>query len=356
MIDAVIFPYHPDIEYLIELTSTDENFSITGVCSFNEDKAVVDEVNRRIGCELDYDSMMVACNTLIILENYRHCIVNKYFDVISKARDLNKKIIIMPQILEELELHDANLMPLKNYPDFNIPQIEKMNHMQMKKLEIETPVVVVFGMGKNCNKLENQLRLYQAMNEAGYKVAWVSSNALGVLWGSYVIPDFLFDQRISFEEKILKFNNFIYKIEMGAKPDVFIIGVPEGVSVFSCGEYNHFAEYSLVIGSAVPVDSAILCSYFISQPKYKGLQDLTQFCMAKFGFPVDAISIGRTLFETKEGSRNISYSFLSEEYVRKNYQAENSFPVSEINIWDKQKMQNAFCKIIEKLQYNADTI
>ena len=77
MIDAVIFPYHPDIEYLIELTSTDENFSITGVCSFNEDKAVVDEVNRRIGCELDYDSMMVACNTLIILENYRHCIVNK---------------------------------------------------------------------------------------------------------------------------------------------------------------------------------------------------------------------------------------------------------------------------------------
>ncbi len=90
MTRAMIFPYHPDIEYLEELEGELENFAITGVYSFVEDKTVVDEVNRRLGCDLDEAAMLDACDTVILLDNYRGCLTDKYFDVIEKAKKAGK--------------------------------------------------------------------------------------------------------------------------------------------------------------------------------------------------------------------------------------------------------------------------
>ena len=150
------------------------------------------------------------------------------------------------------------------------------------KLILETPVIAVAGMGKNCCKLEIQQVLYRVLKEKGYRPAWISSNPLGILQGGYSMPDFFFSDKLSLEKKILALNHYLFAYERTKKPDVFLIGVPEGITEFESHEYNHFAEYSLVVCNAVHVDSAVLCTYFMKVDQADGIWNLVQYCRQRF--------------------------------------------------------------------------
>ena len=84
---------------------------------------------------------------------------------------------------------------------------------------------------------------------------------------------------------------------------MFIIGVPEGILEFERFEYNHFAEYPLVIGRAVQTDFAILNTYFLDNPSTSGIERLAKHTSEKFGFPIRGIFIGKTGFEAVEGKK-----------------------------------------------------
>ena len=354
----MIFPYHPDIEVIITYAEYICNFTISGIASYKEDNHLVKELNQKIGCGNDFDEAISNCDCVLLLDNYRQYQAGKYYEVIKQAKFHGKEIMAVPSVLQELGLNEKehSITPFIKEPEFHNPKLEIIKYAEEKKLLIETPVIAVLGMGKNCSKFENQLNLYLSLTERNYKVTWIASNPIGVLWGGYTMPDFMFDEKLAFKAKVLQFNHFIYKMGIEEKPDVFIIGIPEGITEFQTGEYNHFGEYPLIVGSAVPIDSAILCTYFVREPKAQGIKKLANHVTEKFSAPVDAISIGKTIFDTEEGSGKIFYSFLENFYLKKYYSAENQERLPLLTLWNKEEYQAGLNALIEKLQDNADAI
>lgn len=354
----LLFPYHPDIDLFVEYALSLKQTQIVGVCSFKEDAAAVKVLNEKLGGTGDFDEMLEACDRVLLLENYRRFRTEKYYEIMEKTMAAGREVMVVPQLEQELELnpYKGRYTILQNMPNLDVPELEKLKYLERKRYQIEAPVIGVFGLGKNCGKFENQLRLKNVLDREGYDVVWISSNPLGALFGGCTMPNFLYDEERSFEEKVFAFNEFLYRINFVKKPDLFVVGVPEGISEFDRYEYHHFAEYPLVIGSAASVDGAVLCTYFLKAPYPEGIKKLMDHSREKYGFPTDVVSVGKTTYETIEGIREMTYSFLNGDYVKKYFLPEEKLPDFIVGVWERERLEKAVKNMLERLQSNADAI
>lgn len=354
----LVFPYHPDLKTLLDFNDTLKDYTIIGVCSYKEDSSITDRINKSLGSSIQTDELIHACDTVLILDNYRNYKDDKYYQIIRLAIEKKKELLLTPNAYNALDMSEYidkyNL--LEYTPILDTERFMKLDYLGRKKYVIETPVIAVLGMGKNCEKFKVQLMLKHFLDKQGYRSSWISSNPLGSLWGGYTLPDFIHSNCVSFEEKILKLNNFIYRLSLAEQPDILIIGVPEGISEFRVDEFNHFGEYPLIVGSALSIDSAILCTYFMDIQNAAGIEHLCNRCYSKFDIPVQALAVGDVVFEAIEGSNKIEYSFLERSYLDKHYTTSVTIPIPLFPVWDKIKSEYAMKEILKNLENNADAV
>ena len=354
----LLFPYHPDVELLAQKAAEIKGYSILGVHSFQEDILAVKAVNEKLGCNGSFVEMLHKCDALLLLDDYRESKMDKYYEVIQSAINIGKQVFITPLAAQKLDLaaYQGFYTILRNAPKSDLAKIIKEPMQGRVKYIIESPIIAVFGMGKSCCNFENQILIKSMLAQEGYRFAWISSNTLGALYGGYTMPDFLYDNYLAFEEKVIRFNQFVYQISVVEKPDVIVIGVPEGISEFSAHEYNHFAEYPLVVGSAVSVDSAVLCTYFLPKLDVDGMKRTLFHYRERFGFPVHMVSVGRTTFERMREFQQIAYLFLEEEYLQKHYESAENQPDVFVGVWETKKIEDAIQKVFDRLRGNQDAI
>ena len=233
---------------------------------------------------------------------------------------------------------------------------KKTDTLKAKKYDIDIPIIAVLGQGRNCCKFETQLLIREVLCDAGYQVSCITSNSLGALLGCYTMPSFIYNNAYSFEEKVIKLNNYVYLLSKAENPDVILIGLPEGISPFNEGEYNHFAEYPLIIANALPIDIGVLCIYYMNQISMDGIRKLNDFCINKYKIPIGAISISNVLFSYDDARRRLDYFFFNKEYMDKHSpETENvPFPIINVNIKKKSKVKAQ--QLINFLESNVDII
>ena len=158
------------------------------------------------------------------------------------------------------------------------------------------------------------------LRQRGYIVSGLSANGLGVLFGMHSIPDWFFAD-ISLEEKILRFNQYIYDITNIEKPDIFLIEIPGGIIPYGDPPYNHFSESAHVIGSALEIDFGIFTSYAPNRFQIYQFNDvmerINQYCEARFDIPIDFHVIGRQQYEYDDERKCPRYYFFSDDYLKK---------------------------------------
>ena len=156
----LIFPYHPDIELLISHKKEWKDIVISGICSFREDHAIVHRLNQILGTSGEYRQLLRECDAVLLLDNFRDYKTEKYRQVIRDALAENKKVILVPRMAEELkaDVSDRRISLLQHeYQKDRSRQILEGN-IRYQRHTVETPVIAVAGMGKNCGKFECQIR------------------------------------------------------------------------------------------------------------------------------------------------------------------------------------------------------
>jgi len=364
MKNIVLFPYHPDIRILINHKDYLVDCRITGFISYKEDARLIRSLNKAMELkDKSFIQLIQKCDAVVFLDNYRDYKYDKYYEVIDAAIKYQKEVLITPLAKTKLNLESyaGQCHVLETLPDdFNLIDSEfnetRVFDLGPYKHEIETPIMAVLGLGKHCDKFENQLLIKETLSEE-YDVTVVCSNALGSLFGCYSLPSFLFES-ISFQEKIIKFNYYINKILKHANPDLIVIGVPEGIAPFKKKEFHHFAEYPLVISNAVSIDIAILCTYFMNDSRFEAsLMRLRDFCENKFNIPIGAFSISRTRFEIpNEVHERVFYDFLSATFLDKHYPDLSQINLPIINILDRNFALKTIKLSIKPLQENVKAI
>jgi peptide maturation system protein (TIGR04066 family) len=128
--------------------------------------------------------------------------------------------------------------------------------------DIDVPIVTVLGTAENTDKFEVQAALHEQFAIAGYMASTVASRTEGEILGIHSYPRFMFDPAIDAEEKILRYNGLLKRIELRERPDVMILGVPGGVFQFSRKRNNRFGAQAFYISRAIKSDCAVLCSLY----------------------------------------------------------------------------------------------
>lgn len=356
----VFFPFHHDLKTLLQNKDRIIDAEVSGVLSYKEDYIMVENLCNEFGVPVKtYEQTLNDCDCVIILDNYRNYNSEKYYRVIKDAAGLGKEILITPLAASQLELSDYTEMfsLLKHEPYDELGVDERYNFSRKDRLyDLDVPVIGVLGQGKNCEKFECQLLIDEVLG-AECKTAVLSSNALGALFGYYTMPDFLFAP-LPFAEKVFKFNSYVRMIAKTELPDLFIVGIPGGVVPFEKREMNDFAEYPLVITTAISVDIGVLSTYFAQGGLIEaGIQAITGFCEERFRLTIGAVNFARVTYDIPEAEIfDMIYEFLNDEYVAKHRPKFEDSKLPLFDLYNKERAMSVIKEMTAPLSENVRAI
>lgn len=308
-----VFPFTPEIEVLsrhLELLSDND---ISNVISFKEDIQQLKSFENRthIPCTSSVDEGIEQADALVLLDNQQGFTWDKYYDCIDAAISCSKPIY-------------AGRMLIDNIPDtdrkIHIKRLENIHtlhnrYVDRRLFEIETPIIVILGMGENCGKFECQLEFKSLLDSQGHRAEHLSSNPLSALMGMKSLPDFLFDQDLSFPEKVLELNKYVFDLCSLERPDVLVIEMPSGIMPFTEKDTNYFGEIPLVMSSALPIDYGIETFYYRIDNTNSFLQQISQYALHRYQIRVPVFYMSRQMMVREQEGHKIGQLFLSDKYI-----------------------------------------
>ena len=152
--------------------------------------------------------------------------------------------------------------------------------------DVDIPIVSIAGVGPYVEKFQVGLRLRNDFINAGYKTLYISSRREGALFGARIFPEFLFENSMSFSEKVYGINHYIERLCLEEKPDIVVISVPGETMELSQKHRLDFGYIASVIFSAIKPDVSVLNLYNM---KYTDefLEEQKNYCKYRFGMVPD---------------------------------------------------------------------
>ena len=219
--------------------------------------------------------------------------------------------------------------------------------------EIPVPVVMVMGLGDNCQKFELQLGLREAFVKSRYKVSQFGTKGYSELWGFEPLPE---TPDISMQKKIHIYNDLFYQTVQRESPDVLIIGVPGGIMPIASYANERFGETAMVISHAAKPDIALLSCYFVL-PTQEYFDMLRQFARYRLGINEIDFHISNTNLIPDNDNRALSFLTLNSEFVLEGMAKKTPDILPELfHVLDSESGEAKYLNIIEKLQGNIQIL
>lgn len=270
----------------------------------------------------------------ILFDINRQAVEKEYSVYIDKARSSLKEIVtIIPN-------------------DVTVPEVDIQANSILK--EIPVPVIMVMGLGENCQKFDIQLGLREAFLKAGYKVSQFGTKPYCSLFGFERLPDI--PEKPLFK-KIFMYNSLFWDTCLRENPDIIIVGVPGGIMPISSHIHGLFGETALALSYSATPDATIL-SYYHTAPSEEYFDMLSHLCRYRLGasdifFHASATQI---IFEDS-GIADLSYPTLKSQFVLDNINMHAPDLSAVIfNSLISESSSPFYQKVIEKLQDNVSEI
>lgn len=258
---AIAFPVNKEITSLVnysQLLPFDlvdlYDFRVTGkvnknITSIYKHKSFVIKDVDSINWEEDFDTVIIGhVHELEKILNFD--IISAYKDKCSKYH----KQMICFDFLNEFDEKDPNIYYT---PSINNKHISYQNG---KLALINTPVLGVWGTSSHQGKFTVQLFLRNAFLDSGYKVAQLSTEPSGFLFGMDSIIPMGYNSSINmnFRETICYVNQEMHRLETKC-PDIILVGAQSNTTVYFPGNIAQYptAQLELLLGS-MP-DAVLLC-------------------------------------------------------------------------------------------------
>ncbi|MBC8569493.1 hypothetical protein [Zongyangia hominis] len=349
MKSMAVFSYTPDVEVMLRHHSLLNEYTIGTVVTFREGVAAA---KKRSGAPVTITDDIAAISSedvLILMDNENGALTSKYKACAERALEQGVEILCSNALAQSLELDAGQFTPIeKVFPATGI-------YGEPLK-DIPVPVIGVMGMGSHCSKLETMLYLKQGVAEAGYHPLGICANTTGPLYGMYSPPDFLWENDLSFSDKVLKCNRYFYELCQAEKPDALLLELPGGIMPFGRFGYNHFSELALLLSSAAAIDIGILNVYF-GQPMDPATQEkLRNCCRFKFNAPLYGFCIARQAVSPAESEQEFEFYHLDDDYIVKHQRVDSAAPYPVLHISDDAQMKAGIRAIVRALEGNAAAI
>lgn len=141
------------------------------------------------------------------------------------------------------------------------PTLSKMAARNNSKMyKIKSPVISIFGTSTKQGKYTLQIMLRNLFMESGYKVAQISTEPIGELFGMDATIPFGFESNndLSSKEFILLINSKLHELDVN-EPDLIFIGSQSHTIPAGFNNYSNLAIRQIEYLIAVNADAALLC-------------------------------------------------------------------------------------------------
>lgn len=125
--------------------------------------------------------------------------------------------------------------------------------------EINTPIVLITGIGNNCGKflVELEMKRQLAERELISNFEYITYNPLGVCFDMNYL---CYRKEISFSKQVLSINNFIKGIEIHKNPDCIFFNSAGGMGPLNRRYTNDFGELFYATLQALHPDYIVICT------------------------------------------------------------------------------------------------
>jgi len=222
--------------------------------------------------------------------------------------------------------------------------------------KIETPVVFVMGVTERTCKFEIQLAIREKLENMGYKVGQIGSRNYCELLEFNSFPNFMYNNSLSEVHKIIKFNDYIRKIELDEKPDIIIIGIPGGITRVNNKYTNKFGIYAYEISQAVEPDYVIMSTFYEDfKPEY--LNNLNISAKYRFGYEVDCFNLANVRLDWEDvlDLNSDIYIKLDSSFIGKKTEQYSKANIPIYNIFNEEHVDLIVADIVNKLSGYAET-
>lgn len=234
-------------------------------------------------CTLDVvDKFDFSQLDVLVLVNSYHFLEYKVIEDIIRIAAQNNIKIYWARDEQDVDRQAVKEMTnkLKVRSSFICNEVDADISTELHNFDI--PIVSIAGVGPYVQKFQVGLKLRNDFVDAGYKTLYISSRRGGMLFGTKIFPEFLFEKDMSFSEKIYGINHYIEKLCREEQPDVVLISIPGETMELSQKHKLDFGYLASIIFSAIKPDVSILNLYNL---KYTDdfLEEQKNYCKYRFG-------------------------------------------------------------------------
>lgn len=354
MMKLTLFPYNANARILLQNRNNLVGYDIHSVCSFKEDERLLQQCAREYGVHVETDIIAVLKDTdgVLLVEPTRYTREQTYLPVIKSARLSGKAVLCSRDVFEKL----AQL----GVPQDAVTLLEKSPacHAEQERIpltKIPIPVIMVAGMGEDCDKFDVQFHLRRYLNEQGYRVCSICSNAYGVVFGMYSLPPQLFDVHQTYEDRIVAVNQYVYDACISEPSDVLVLGVPGSLSMINSEYPNHFSELPLIVTSAVEADAGIVTFYFDAEYTDDFFEAYRQYCYYKYNIPLACMVLSRKRITYSLESKRLDIYYLDDKRM-KQYISDQQIHPALLDLTDEEQRNSGFAACVDMLAENPSTL
>jgi len=350
-----LYPMTKDMCAIARYSNMLQNYSLYGLYSPSFSGLNGEDINTIDGGILsnyqlsDYSTDANIMNDTILLdydENMKD--VSIYSDALCAAKNQYRDVIISRKL--DNILHLGTHSTATNIAFSEKPEIDRL-------YDFSIPVITILSQGARTDQFATELALRTHFIKEGYRVSQVSSFDGSTFLGFPSLPSFLFEPRDAYE-KTLKFNHYIASLIDIEKPDVLILGVPNGVMKFNNKLLEGLGFLPYIVCSAVRSDVLVLCTYHVDYTK-EFYDEMSRYGMYHFGTPINYFNVANACFipgstgeygtETKK-----KYIDLNSEFVLSKINNGISYGEHTLfNALDENSVKRACLAIHEELLSNV---
>lgn len=182
---------------------------------------------------------------------------------------------------------------------------------------VNVPVVTVVGVAENAGKFDTQAALFRHLQQHGYKVCWISSRKEAALMGAHPLPNFMLKAGLSENEKIIAMNKYTMILERAEQPDIFLIGVPGALTLYSRRYSSDFGVLAQEMIQAVTPDVLIAGSLYSTGGEVYSYERLERLAEQRLGIGIDFHVMSPYMIDnsTSAQERKTIYLTVDEERV-----------------------------------------
>ncbi|OPA73274.1 hypothetical protein BVG16_29795 [Paenibacillus selenitireducens] len=347
-----IYPFYKGLLPLLLEDGELHNYELTyaivpkGWESFEE----VEDKRKNLICDEESfysEDLMSNIDVLLLCKPLFQVDKSIYSCITALAEEKGKHIIYVPE-LEPVFNHSG-------LEGWECLELESSCTTKSNELaSIDVPVILIMGMGENCEKWDVQLKLCDSFRKEGYKISLISSNPLSRLMGYHTIPSCIDSTHLTFTQQVENINAFIKNIEQIESPDVIILGVPGGILKYSSAAPNGYGYLPFLVCNAVVPDITIL-SLYCGNYEETHLKEIKSTCLYRFGVNIDYYHISENVCLYNSEARQLEYYSVDHTYLAENisdFQAD----MLTFNSSNSDSREGVFKRIMRELQDNIPAI